>query len=171
MSFSVKQRAGFLGDAVFAASDGIVTTFAIAAGSVGASLTSDIVLILGFANLFADGFSMAAGNFLGVKSEIEYEEKNGARERQATPFQHGLVTFLAFNISGLIPLLPFMFRVSSPFVISTFLVGVSLFAVGFLRGFYTKSNVIKKGFEMFTVGGFAAFVAFAVGFLIDRFVL
>ena len=46
-------------DLVYGANDGAVTTFAIVAGVVGASLSPSIVIILGFANLFADGFSMA----------------------------------------------------------------------------------------------------------------
>src|SRR3989304_6689533 len=89
---SVRERASYLGDTVFAASDGIVTTFAIVAGAVGASLDSGIVVILGFANLFADGFSMSAGNYLGVKSETEYEQSKGQSKEKKSPIKHGLVT-------------------------------------------------------------------------------
>jgi VIT1/CCC1 family predicted Fe2+/Mn2+ transporter len=52
-----------------------VTTFAVVAGVTGASLSPTIVLILGFANLFADGFSMAVGNYLSTKSRKEFAEK------------------------------------------------------------------------------------------------
>lgn len=168
----IHQKASFLGDAVFAASDGIVTTFAIVAGSAGASLSSNIVLILGFANLFADGFSMAAGNYLGVKSEIEFEEAKGEDGGfEGSPVKHGSITFFAFNFAGLIPLLPFIMGMESAFIVSTFLVGASMFLVGFLKSVYTKKNMLKSGVEMFTVGGFAAFVAFAVGFLLDKYVV
>lgn len=167
---TVYEKASFLRDAVFAASDGIVTTFAIVAGSAGASLNSRIVLILGFANLFADGFSMAAGNYLGVKSEIEYEESEGQdAKKEGAPFKHGAVTFVFFNIAGLIPLLPFVFKIENAFLASTFLVGISFFLIGFLRSSYTKKNMFASGIEMFTVGGFAAFVAFIVGFLLDKY--
>lgn len=71
LSFSQK----YLEDAVYGASDGIVTTFAVVAGVSGASLSPAIVLILGFANLVADGFSMAVGNYLSRRSEQEFEEK------------------------------------------------------------------------------------------------
>ncbi|KKQ40750.1 MAG: hypothetical protein US60_C0054G0009 [Microgenomates group bacterium GW2011_GWC1_37_8] len=169
---TIHEKAGYLADAVFAASDGMVTTFAIVAGSAGASLGASIVLILGFANLFADGFSMAAGNYLGVKSEIEYEEvKRKETDHEGSPIKHGLVTFVSFNIAGLIPLLPFLFKIGSSFVASTVFVGFSLFAVGFLRSIYTRKNVIKSGTEMFAVGGLAAFVAFVVGYLIDLFLV
>jgi VIT1/CCC1 family predicted Fe2+/Mn2+ transporter len=64
-------RASYLPDAVYGAIDGTVTTFAVAAGAVGANLSPRIVLILGTANLLADGFSMAASNLVASRSEIE----------------------------------------------------------------------------------------------------
>jgi VIT1/CCC1 family predicted Fe2+/Mn2+ transporter len=73
-------RGRYIGDIIYGASDGIVTTFAIVAGATGAFLSSAVILILGFANLLADGLSMAAGNYLGTKSEIEYSEKERERE-------------------------------------------------------------------------------------------
>ncbi len=70
----------YIGDIVYGAIDGIVTTFAVVSGVAGASLSSGIVLILGFANLFADGLSMAVGNYLGAKSELEYKRRERYRE-------------------------------------------------------------------------------------------
>lgn len=69
-----------LEDFVYGATDGAVTTFAVVAGVVGAGLSPSIILILGFSNLFADGFSMAIGNYLGSKSQKEYIEKERRRE-------------------------------------------------------------------------------------------
>lgn len=65
----------YLPDFVYGGIDGSVTTFAVVAGVTGASLSPAIVLILGFANLFADGFSMAVGNYLSTKSKKEYADK------------------------------------------------------------------------------------------------
>lgn len=65
---------------VYGATDGAVTTFAVVAGVVGASLSPSIVLILGFANLLADGFSMAVGNYLATKARREYIEKARRKE-------------------------------------------------------------------------------------------
>jgi VIT1/CCC1 family predicted Fe2+/Mn2+ transporter len=59
----------YLRDLVYGAIDGTVTTFAVVAGVAGAGLRSGIVIILGVANLLADGFSMAASNFLGTRTE------------------------------------------------------------------------------------------------------
>lgn len=74
------EKGQYIGDMVYGAIDGIVTTFAVVSGVAGASLSSGIVLILGFANLFADGLSMAVGNYLGTKSEVEYKHRERYRE-------------------------------------------------------------------------------------------
>lgn len=59
----------FIHDIVYGANDGIVTTFAVVSGASGAALAPYIVIILGFANLLADGLSMGFGNYLSVKSK------------------------------------------------------------------------------------------------------
>ena len=66
----------YLGEFVYGGIDGSVTTFAVVAGAVGAELSSSIILILGFANLLADGFSMSIGAYLSSKSEQENYEKH-----------------------------------------------------------------------------------------------
>ena len=67
-------------DFIYGSIDGAVTTFAIVAGVMGASLPSGIVLILGFANLFADGFSMAAANYQASKARNEFIEMKRMQE-------------------------------------------------------------------------------------------
>ena len=75
-------RASYLSDWVYGGIDGAITTFAIVAGVVGAELSTRVILILGAANILADGFSMAASNYSGNKADLddyhrhrEYEEK------------------------------------------------------------------------------------------------
>ena len=74
-AISRRLRAGprysYLRDLVYGAIDGTVTTFAVVAGVVGADLKTNIVIILGVANLLADGFSMAVSNYLGTRAEQE----------------------------------------------------------------------------------------------------
>ncbi len=65
----------YLGDLVYGAIDGTVTTLAVVAGVVGAGLDQMIVVILGAANLLADGFSMAVSNYLGTRSELQRRER------------------------------------------------------------------------------------------------
>ncbi len=61
----------YLSEIVYGGIDGSVTTFAVVAGAVGADLGSSVILILGFANLVADGFSMAVGAYLSSKADHE----------------------------------------------------------------------------------------------------
>lgn len=63
--------ARYLRDMVYGAIDGAVTTFAIVAGVQGAGLSSNIIVALGIANILADGFSMAAGNYSGTKADLD----------------------------------------------------------------------------------------------------
>jgi VIT1/CCC1 family predicted Fe2+/Mn2+ transporter len=65
------RRHSYLRDWVYGGIDGSVTTFAVVAGVVGAQLSPGVILVIGMANIFADGFSMAASNFLGTKTEHE----------------------------------------------------------------------------------------------------
>ena len=60
-----------LRDVIYGAIDGAVTTFAIVAGVVGAELSTKVIMALGIANVLADGFSMAAGNYSGTKAELD----------------------------------------------------------------------------------------------------
>lgn len=75
-------RTSYLRDWVYGGIDGAVTTFAVVTGVRGADLASRIILILGIANLLADGFSMAASNYLGTRTEQQEEEALRARERR-----------------------------------------------------------------------------------------
>ncbi|MEP4076605.1 VIT1/CCC1 transporter family protein [Haloferula sp.] len=73
LSSGVSQ--GHLKDSVYGAIDGAVTTFAVVSSVAGAGLPSGIVIIMGLANLLADGFSMASGNFLGTRAENQAADK------------------------------------------------------------------------------------------------
>ena len=72
----------YLRDFIYGAIDGTITTFAVVAGVEGASLDATIVIILGAANLLADGFSMAASNFLGSRAERQQRELARSEERR-----------------------------------------------------------------------------------------
>ena len=67
-------------DFIYGSIDGAVTTFAIVAGVIGAGLSPGIILILGFANLFADGFAMASANYQATKAKMEFIEMKRKQE-------------------------------------------------------------------------------------------
>ena len=66
----------YIGEFVYGGIDGAITTFAVVAGAAGADAAIHWVLIFGFANLIADGFSMSVGNYFAVKSEQDNYEKH-----------------------------------------------------------------------------------------------
>lgn len=75
-----RPRSSALSDWILGAIDGAVTTFAIVAGVTGAALSAGVVVVLGLANLLADGLSMAASRYLGAQAELERRDR--ARQRE-----------------------------------------------------------------------------------------
>ncbi|MCX7653794.1 MAG: VIT1/CCC1 transporter family protein [Fervidobacterium sp.] len=75
------EQGKYIGQAVYGASDGIVTTFAAISGVAGANLSPKVALIVGLANLFADGISMAIGDYLSEKSQKDYIKAEKEREQ------------------------------------------------------------------------------------------
>ncbi len=73
---------GVLRDIVYGGIDGSVTTFAIVAGVAGAGLSSFVIVALGLANVLADGFSMAVGNYSGTKAELDNIKRIRAIEQR-----------------------------------------------------------------------------------------
>ena len=81
------------------------------------------------------------------------------------PFMHGLVTFCAFFVAGMLPLIPYVFGISAhmQFSVSIFSTAISLFAVGASRSAVTNQKWFKSGVEMLLIGGIAASAAFLIG--------
>lgn len=90
IAYASEQHGGegsaYLGSMVYGGLDGIITTFAVVSGVAGAQLNPGIVLILGLANLFGDGFSMATGAYLSSKSDREFYDRE--RQREAWEVEH-----------------------------------------------------------------------------------
>ncbi len=80
--FGTRPRRRYLRDFIYGAIDGTVTTFAVVSGVAGAQLSMSVVIILGFANLIADGFSMAVGNFLATRTEEQLRQRTRRIEEE-----------------------------------------------------------------------------------------
>lgn len=74
------ERGLYIGDLVYGANDGIITTFAVVSGAAGASFSSGIIIVLGMANLIADGISMGLSNYLAIRSRLDYQQAERSRE-------------------------------------------------------------------------------------------
>ncbi|ELZ94313.1 VIT1/CCC1 transporter family protein [Haloferax sulfurifontis] len=165
----VESSGRYLPELIYGANDGIVTTFAVVAGVAGASLSPGIVIVLGFANLFADGFSMGMSNYLAERSEEDYHDARGdghARTDGKTPVRTAATTFAAFIVAGWAPLFPYVFRVEPLFPVSIAVTAAAFFAVGASRSLVTNRSWLANGVEMFVVGMAAATVAYVVGNLL-----
>lgn len=214
----------YLRDFVYGGIDGAVTTFAVVAGTMGASLSVRIVLILGAANLIADGFSMAASNFLGTRAEsddyqrlerienrhieiapegereevrqiyaakgfegVELErvvelvtsdrerwvatmltEEYGLPRTIRSAWTAGAMTFAAFIVCGLIPLLPFIFGASESFLFSSVLTGAVFFLIGSVKSRWSTRSWLSSGLTTFLIGGAAAALAFLAGVILKN---
>lgn len=163
--------------AVYGANDGIITTFAVVAGVAGAKLSVNIILILGIANLIADGISMAVGDFLGERSEQRLRKRLQKKHTEDGLWKTGLMTFVAFVVAGSLPLLPYFLGwlgvpvpLEHQFSISILSTGATLFLVGMLRTIVTKGAWWKNGLEMLGIGAIAAIVAYGLGAWIETMV-
>ncbi|PHP67607.1 hypothetical protein CSC94_07865 [Zhengella mangrovi] len=213
----------YLRDFVYGGIDGSVTTFAVVAGVEGAGLSSGVVLILGLANLVADGFSMAASNYSGTKTELddrdrirEIEQKHirlepdGEREEvrqilaakglsgttledaveavtsdretwirlmltdeyglssvDPSPLSAAGVTFLAFLLCGIVPLIPFAFSLPSPFTVSIVMTGAVFLSIGAAKSLWSLAPWWRSALETLLIGSAASSLAYVVGVLLQ----
>lgn len=222
----------YLAEFVYGGIDGSVTTFAVVAGASGAGFDSSVILILGFANLIADGFSMSVGCYLSNKSEMEHYEKkrqaeyhevkhNPAEGRQEieqifkdkgfegsllqqvvdtivadkdrwvdtmmreeleltpnskSPVSMGVMTFLSFNIIGLVPLSIYLFDFAiSPldnlFLNTCLLTALSFVFIGVLKSYVTGSNMLNSILETIGLGAAAAVLAYYTGSFLEQWII
>ena len=160
----------FISDIMYGASDGIVTTFAIVSGVVGAALSPVVIIIIGFVSLLADGFSMGAARYLSMRASHEmYGEHDEYREA----IVHGVATFIAFVVFGSMPLIGFLIPqlAQLPFLTSCIFTAGALVVVGWIRGRVTLVNPFRTSLETLLVGAAAALVAFGVGKLLGHWFL
>ncbi|MEX2783650.1 VIT1/CCC1 transporter family protein [Streptococcus sp. H49] len=146
---------------VYGGMDGIITTFAVVAGSVGGNLGLAAIIVLGFSNLFADGFSMAVGDYLSSTTDKSVDSSRALK--------NALATFLSFNLFGLIPLLSYLLLDRWPifqnhtFSLACLLVSVALILLGLVKGTITEESRVKEILRTLFVGLAAALFAYYVG--------
>jgi VIT1/CCC1 family predicted Fe2+/Mn2+ transporter len=162
----------YVRELIYGANDGLITTFAVVAGVAGGGLSASVILICGVANLFADGLSMAVGNYLSIRSHESVLEAQGLPEEEASPVRHGLATFLAFVLAGTLPLLPYVAGgvPEGRFAWSIGMTLAGMFAVGALRSLISTVRWWIGGLEMLALGGVVAAIAYWSGAFVARLV-
>ena len=155
----------YVRELVYGANDGIITTFAVVAGVSGGGLSLRVVLIIGAANLFADGLSMGVGNYLSIRAHESVLEAQQLPEEEASPFRHGLATFAAFVVAGTLPLVPYMIPglTVDRLALSIAFTLLALFAVGASRSLIASVTWWRGGLEMLLLGALVAAAAYFSG--------
>ena len=162
----MKQLQKYIPEYVYGSVDGTVTTFAIVAASVGAGLPSGVVLVLGVANLVADGFSMGSSAFLSAQSD------EGVKHLRKLPGRVGLATFTAFVVVGLMPLVSYIYDVfvgnalkasAGSFYVSIVLTLLTFAMIGYVKARAERSNPWVSVAQTVALGAIAAALAYFAG--------
>lgn len=167
----------YLSEFVYGGIDGAVTTFAVVAGATGAGFDTKILLVLGFANLIADGFSMGIGSYLSTKSQVEVDAKKGKKaENEPSPIINGLSTYISFILVGFVPLsaytadLVFDLNNDNLFAISVVLTALAFGAIGYLKSRVAKTPLLRAVFETLILGAIAAGLAYVLGDFLEQII-
>lgn len=178
MRAKLKQHVeDYLSEFVYGGIDGAVTTFAVVAGATGARFDLKIILVLGFANLIADGFSMGVGSYLSTKSELELKQKRGESiADEPNPAINGLMTYLSFILVGLVPLLAYLvdylfgLGTDNVFLVSIISTAIAFWGIGLLKSRVAKTPVVRAVLETVALGLIAAILAFVLGDVLERLI-
>lgn len=172
----LKQIENNLREFVYGGIDGAVTTFAVVMGAAGGGLSNKVILILGFANVFADGFSMAVGAYLSEKSEQELAIGKGGVRKKSNPLQAALATFTAFILIGFIPLAVYTIdyalglNYEYTLQLSVVLTLLTFAGIGYLRGQVTQVKRKRAIIETLGLGAVAAIISYCVGDLLEKII-
>jgi VIT1/CCC1 family predicted Fe2+/Mn2+ transporter len=149
----------FLGEFIYGATDGIITTFSIVAGAAGGSLLHNVIIILGISNVLSDGYSMGVSRYLSAMAEIE---QGILSNKDAV--SSGIATFLAFVIVGVLPILPFFFyKGNTAKKISLFIATILFALIGIIKGYVLNQSIITNGTRSLFIGLSAALISYSVG--------
>ncbi len=167
----------YLSEFVYGGIDGAVTTFAVVAGATGARFSTSVIIILGFANLIADGFSMGVGSYLSSKSELELKAKHGQQVTgAASPVINGVSTYAAFILVGFVPLsiyavdYIFTLNIQSLFLISSLLTALAFIGIGLMKSHVAETRRSRAVAETLVLGVIAAILAYYLGSVLERLV-
>jgi vacuolar iron transporter family protein len=153
----------YLPSMVYGGSDGTVTTFAVMAGAVGAGLDSRVVIILGLANLFSDGFSMASADYLS--------EDSRAGESKKIALRNAYVTFFSFISIGFIPIIPVLFFAKNhAFLYSSIFTLITFATIGYIRAKILHRDPLRLATQSVAIGTTCAAIAYFVGEYISHLV-
>lgn len=166
------RAAGSLRAGVFGVNDGLVSNLALVMGVVGGTGPDEqLVVLTGLAGLAAGSLSMAAGEWISVRNQLELLEGRAGTEEDltalGTAWRAALSSFLLFAAGAALPVLPFVLGSGPPALVAALVLpGVALFTVGAALSVLTGRPALASGLRQLAIGAAATAVTFALGTLI-----
>ncbi|MCI0542201.1 VIT1/CCC1 transporter family protein [bacterium] len=160
-------EASYLRNFVFGVEDSLVSTVGLLSGLAIAEIEMRTIFLTGVILIFVEAFSMAVGSFLSEYSAEEYLNEKKPFRRSLID---GIVMFVSYLVSGLIPLSPYIFfqEPSSAFTYSIIFSLATLTLLGIGSAKISKQNILKSAFRMLAVGGLAILAGILIGQLAGR---
>ena len=150
---------------VFGVNDGLVSNASLVMGIAGANAEHGTVLMTGVAGLLAGALSMAAGEYVSVRSQREELGLNP--DDLGSPLGAAVSSFLAFAVGASLPLLPFFVGgLAHPLWWTIGLTAVALAGIGLALSLFTGRSAWQGALRMLLIGGGAGVVSFLVGRLL-----
>lgn len=151
----------YLSEFIYGSIDGLITTFAIIASSVGAGIPNIYMVIICCASIIADGYSMGISRYLSYSAETKL---NSSKNH----IYSGIITFISFACIGVLPVLPFLFLTTHAFELSVCLTLILFLVIGFIKGKILNTTIYSSILETFSLGVSASVISYIVGYYLKN---
>lgn len=147
----------YLSEFIYGSIDGLITTFAIIASSVGAGIPNIYMVIICCASIIADGYSMGISRYLSYSAETKLNTSKNH-------IYSGIITFISFAGIGVLPVLPFLFLTNKAFELSVVLTLILFLVIGYIKAKILKTGIYSSIIETFSLGVSASVISYIVGY-------
>jgi len=141
--------------------DGVITSFAIVAGTHAGNLSTNTLWIIGISSLIADGLSMGISEYISSSSAAAKGEQL-QKANDASPYTLGIVCFISFIVCGIVPTVLYVATAGRIVAVSIFSL-VELMLLGATRTLFSKENILWGLTQTASLGAIAGSVAYGVG--------
>lgn len=151
---------------IFGVEDSLVSTVGLLSGIAIVGTSVKTIILAGIVLIFVEAFSMGVGSLLSENSAEEFLKKKEIPLNKS--FYSSIVMFSSYFVAGFIPLSPYLLLpidIALPFSVVISL--ISLFILGYVSAMLSNINRLRKGSEMFLIGGIAITLGIIVGVLIN----
>lgn len=156
----------YLPEIIYGGMDGSTTTFAIITGAFGAGFSTNVIVTLGIANLVADGFAMAIGNYLSVQTIMENNYKKPVDTANATFLAVGAIPLLSYALSYVVNV-----DHNNIFMYACLLTILAFSIIGYLKSKINNTSIVKGITETLLLGCIASLISFLLGYYLEKILL